>query len=607
MPGFIAMVDVPGELSRRIVAAFQEVWPSAQVVRLGGALVGAHSFTSDTALLTGDDGAVTAVDGEFALYRGVIAAREDRRIRLLRPLNDATVLGTASVGSVVRVSAEGDELVVATDATGTFPVYYAEAAGGLVVGTLLRPLARAIGARPDRIATLGFLREGHIVGPSSFFEGIRRLLPGQVLTVRRGRRPQIAETSDAWVPRQQSGLRVTAEILWEGLTSAVRRALPATGTTLMMSGGWDSRTLLAAAGAEQIRPTCYSHGDTRSRELAIVRAICRHEGLEARLEEIDDRVLDPQLLELGFARTENVVFPHWQRAGRLIADANSTVVTAGVLGEVLGGHYGPAMMQGGIGKILSVGSTLLGPLAPRTESRGPTARDLLLRRREFGTHWYLDRDLELSLLPAAGAIDGEIEAQLARFERRGVQDQAALVEAFLTEHRGAQYVSAQLRSCRAYADVAVPFGGGELFSISTAMPIQLKVHNRLNQRLLAQHSPVQLRYPFAATLLPASYPILLQEASRLVRKGASVVRDRFAAMSGGRMEPSRTGWVHFDFLRGSRALETLADSLTLEIWDRDAIRQGTRRLAEPGSQLPTHPFYDQFAKILTVEHMFRGS
>jgi hypothetical protein len=605
MPGFIAMIDVPPELSRAIVAGFHEVWPSTRVVQLGGALISAHSFAPDTALLTGDDGAVTAVDGEFALYRSVAAAREDRRIRLLRPLNDTTVLGTASVGSVARLSADGDELVLATDATGTFPVYYAEAAGGFVAGTLLRPLARALGARPDHVATLGFLREGQIIGPSSFFEGVRRLLPGQVLTLRRGQRPQLAETSDAWVPRQQSGLRMTAEILWEGLTSAVRRSLPATGTTLMMSGGWDSRTLLAAAGAEHIRPDCYSHGDTRSRELAIVRAICERERLRFRLEEIDDRVLDPQLIELGFARTENVVFPHWLRAGRLIAGAESTVVTAGVLGEVLGGHYGPAMMRGGFGKILSVGATLLGPLAPRTDSRGPSARDLLLRRHAFGVHWYLDREHEGTLQSAASAIDAEVEGQLARFERRGVADQAALVEAFLTEHRGAQYVSAQLRSCRAHADVAVPFGGGELFSISTALPIQLKVHNRLNQQLLAHHSPDQLRYPFAATLLAASHPILLQEASRLVRKGASIVRDRIAAISGGRVEPSRTGWVHFDFLRGSRSLEALADSLTSEIWDREAIQQGLRRLADPRRQLPAHPFYDQFAKILTVEHMFR--
>lgn len=607
MPGFVAAACLPQDVSRSIVEGFRDVWPHAQSVQARRSTIAAHSCDPNAALMTGADGSITAVDGEYALYRELYRARQDRRISLLRSRGEGTTLDSLSVGSVVRLTSDGDELVVATDSTGTFPVYYAESGAGLMVSTHLRPIARALRAVPDPIATLAFLREGHVVGPSTQFKGIRRLLPGQVLTFRFGRGMRLAETSDAWVPRQQSGAAMTAEVLWDGLTSAVRRALPPTCSTLMMSGGWDSRTLLAAALSAEIAPTCYSHGDTASRELAIVRDICERSGLGYRLEPIDDRALDPDLLARGFACAENVVFPHWHRAGRLISEGDRTVISAGVLGEVLGGHYGPAMVRGHVGKVLSVGATLLGSKTAGLGSSGPSARELLLRRSPFGPHWYLARDFEATLVDAADAIDAETETQLSRFERRGVGDQAALVEAFICEHRGAQYISAQLRSCRAHADVAIPFGGGELFSISSALPIQLKVHNRLNQLILAQHSPDLLRQPFAATLLPASTPILLQEASRLLRKGTSALRDRLAELSGGRIARSRTGWVNFEFLRTSHALRPLVDSLTLPIWDRAAIEKAVRRLRDPGGMLETHPFFDQFAKILTVEHMFRDA
>src|SRR5690606_9416404 len=108
-------------------------------------------------------------------------------------------------------------------------------------------------------------------------------------------------------------------------------------------------------------------------------------------------------------------------------------------------------------------------------------------------HWYLDREFEQSLAPAAPRLDAEIRAGLERLRARGVPEGASLVEAYVSEHRGARYIAAQLLSCRAALDVAVPFAGGEVFTLSTAIPLEAKVHNTLNRRMLARHAPELLR------------------------------------------------------------------------------------------------------------------
>ena len=45
----------------------------------------------------------------------------------------------------------------------------------------------------------------------------------------------------------------------------------------------------------------------------------------------DDRLFELEALRTGFARTENVVFPHWHRAGRLLAAFQEIDAVLGIL------------------------------------------------------------------------------------------------------------------------------------------------------------------------------------------------------------------------------------------------------------------------------------
>lgn len=603
MPGIFGGVGVSPGAGTALSEAFLNRWPDTRVERYGSAVLGGHAFGGASAIHAVEPGRLVALDGEWSLYREVPDRLERDPDRFLDTVDDALGPDVMSAGNLVVVAPRDERVRIAVDPTATFPLYYTEHEGGLLFSSLLRPLARVVSAELDDLAILEFLRQAYTVGGKTVFEGIRRFLPGQALVYSPGDSVAPVERSRAWTGRSDLDADEAAERAWSGLDGTLRRGLAAGRSSLMLSGGWDSRTLLASALHSGGRVSCYSHGDPSGREIRIVRDICQAAGVPLRVEPIDDRILDPDLLTEGFDRTENVVFPHWHRAGRILAEADVACVTAGVFGEILGGHYGPAMLEGTAGKIRSVGRTLLGLGAGTRRAAGVSHRQYL-RVRPLDRHWYLQREYEESIDRPRERMNAAVETAIDRLEARGVNDDLAKVEAFITEHRGTQYINAQLLSCRAFTDVAVPFAGKELYTFSTRVPLEAKIHNALNRRMLERHAPSLLRYPMAATLVPAGAPLLIQEASRAVRKVWERAAITLNVRTGGRVPRPRLGWLNFDFLRDGSALHRLADDLRRPLWDRDEIHARIDHLgqAKPES---VHPFFDQFAKVYTIDRLVR--
>lgn len=160
-------------------------------------------------------------------------------------------------------------------------------------------------------------------------------------------------------------------------------------------------------------------------------------------------------------------------------------------------------------------------------------------------------------------------------------------------------------SCRAHADVALPFADRAVLHTASRIPLGMKIHNTLSRELLRRRAPTFLRHALAATIVQAGAPIPLQEASRLVRSIAGRAHGTAHRMTCGVIPRPRLGWVDFEFLREGTLLRTIIEDLRADFWDRTEMHKRLDRAAQGASDESMHPLFDQFGKLYTVDLLLR--
>jgi hypothetical protein len=157
--------------------------------------------------------------------------------------------------------------VVVTDALGMQPLYVGAAAGGTIYATELRAVAAAAErAEFDPAGWGAFFYIGHPVGDRTPLAGVRRMPPALV-RVHDAARAGSAPVDRHWwewpagepLPVEEAADRIVAEMR-EDVAAALREAPE---TTLLFSGGFDSRLILALIAETGARPRllCHSHPD----------------------------------------------------------------------------------------------------------------------------------------------------------------------------------------------------------------------------------------------------------------------------------------------------------------------------------------------------------
>lgn len=132
---------------------------------------------------------------------------------------------------------DGERVWLARDPIGIKPLYYR----GTEFASEIAPLLGR-GARPCAAAIARWLSFHYAYGEETFFEGVKRVPPGGIVTLLDGRVHRARHPSLAPAPPNPS---LSAEMLRKVLERAVRDAVPAERFGLTLSGGFDS-TLVAA-------------------------------------------------------------------------------------------------------------------------------------------------------------------------------------------------------------------------------------------------------------------------------------------------------------------------------------------------------------------------
>ena len=158
--------------------------------------------------------------------------------------------------------------VCAVDQLGSASLFFSDWSSGLVFASELRDLLRLLPRRPspDPVAAAQLLAGAALERGRTFFDGVRRLRGGHLLTME----TRWAER-EYWRPRYAERLRLSPDGLVAELRAAiqtsVRRRLAKSGSTgVLVSGGLDSSTVVAVAARiapGQVPPTRSCSPSTR--------------------------------------------------------------------------------------------------------------------------------------------------------------------------------------------------------------------------------------------------------------------------------------------------------------------------------------------------------
>lgn len=204
------------------------------------------------------------------------------------------------------------ELYLCRDRIGEKPLYFGWSGGVFLFGSELKALTRhpRFEACVDRGVLALYLRYGYVPAPYSIYRGIRKVMPGSILTLAagKGRNEPIARAY--WSCRDaaergladpfRGSLEDAAEHLEELLQASVNLRMQAdVPVGAFLSGGYDSSTLVSlmrrATGG---RIKTFTLGFEENDELPFAREVARHldtEHTDARITAADALQLIPQL------------------------------------------------------------------------------------------------------------------------------------------------------------------------------------------------------------------------------------------------------------------------------------------------------------------------
>jgi asparagine synthase (glutamine-hydrolysing) len=176
-------------------------------------------------------------------------------------------------------------LLAARDRAGEKPLYYAQTAAGLVLGSEIKALLEAPGVlrELDPVALDQFLTYEYVISPRTIFTGIRRLEAGHYLTYRDERLTLHRYWDAAAIPVQSWKEEDAAEALRAALGRAVSSQMMSdVPLGVFLSGGIDSSTIVAfmtkAARENGATVNSFSMGfeDGSYNELPYAREVAAH-------------------------------------------------------------------------------------------------------------------------------------------------------------------------------------------------------------------------------------------------------------------------------------------------------------------------------------------
>ncbi|MEQ8584974.1 MAG: asparagine synthase-related protein [Thalassobaculaceae bacterium] len=227
--------------------------------------------------------------------------------------------------SVLLMDKRTGATTVAVDRFGLYPAVVCRTPSGIAVASDLATLARHRPAAFDHVDADGFAMQlaiGQTLGTRTIWSQVRHLPGGSVFVREPGTNGTIRERKALRLPSRPVDRRDALDRLVDAVD---RRLKAADGTMIPLSGGLDSRLLLACALAAGHRPDTFSYGAAGSADLQIAEALARQAGTAFSAGLIENATIAAHALDVARAGGGEVPVQH----GHAILGAHALPDTIG--------------------------------------------------------------------------------------------------------------------------------------------------------------------------------------------------------------------------------------------------------------------------------------
>jgi asparagine synthase (glutamine-hydrolysing) len=468
-------------------------------------------------------------------------------------------------------------LALITEPSGLRPVHVHDGPDALVLATEAKAIPAALGRRPaidpDGLADLWTLN--HCAGLRTLVEGVRLAPPGTLL-----RWAGTHRTSREWpapVHPQQAGEpddRIASDLI-EALRSAVRSTRErAPRTTLTLSGGLDSRILLALARREWPAIETVTFGDRGSTDARFAADVALRAGAP----------------HVHYAPAPDF-FARWARYAVWRADGMMSAMHAQGM-DALIAHAGPIGHDlNGFGGDIAMGA-FLRPDHLRGASSARRAVSFLLASRRI-LRRPLARVLKPEWLAARREPTEEVLTSLLR-PLDGLRFGDALT-AYWTRHYWSRIQAVGVDLEAPWVASHTPLAEPEVQAVAARMTLEQRFHCRVYRRALVRIAPELSGVPWERSGVPPRWPWWMHAAGRYGRRFGLLPRTRHAIDHAASFRGPLAAWLRETLLseRTRRDgvllpdyLETIVDehlagravhtaqlslAVTVELWRRMAI------------------------------------
>ena len=407
------------------------------------------------------------------------------------------------------------ELIVARDAMGIKPLYYAEQDGAFLFASELKALAPELRDHSlDPRAILDYLTYLWSPGKATPFASIRKLLPGHLVRVNRRGIEFVRWHREPAPPRRNGEIadaEASAAVMAAFDRAVERQCISDVPIGAFLSGGVDSSAIVAAMGATGNRPKrayCIAfdgasmNGEGFGDDVVFARQMAAR--LDVELSVITVAQPKPEdIANLPFLLDEPTADPAalYVAAIAQAARADGIKVLLGGTGgdDIFSGYrrHRAAALRQRLGPLARIGplpiATALGgngPLARRLAKLGymlaGTEEEFLVRAFEFNRRGEVLGCLTPEFADAArSAGDGQLEEVARRNPSASLLDRMLLLErhGFLPDHN-LNYTD---KAAMAHGvEVRVPFLDDDLVALADSLPWRMKMRGTREKWILKQ-------------------------------------------------------------------------------------------------------------------------